>query len=523
MATNKLIEGQWKMKEAGRDTSVESFAKGLNEQMVKAENEDAKDKAKIMKWADELGTPDAILKVDKGDKKVIRDWTKKMSKLYVEASKKYDESGDDEDKEERDDILERYRNLSLQLDEYVLDKKNYLKDFEDGILITGQFDNSWYANNYTKDAEDQEFDINDDGDLIFMDDAKSTFKSKKGKYDIKNKAATEGIRGIVVDARSKAVNAGKTGPNTFVYGNTYDSVITLIEGTGAEGSKVLAWTDLNENDDDPLTFEQQYKKGLLDPKLYEMSKGIDSGDVKSATKGDKTAKHSTDWMKNPENMDVLNKMMSTYITDGIQTVSDEVWGESFNQTDNMSFLDTPNKGIYVGAMNQNAPRSASKDLYDWLKSGGDGTLKFLGAGFTYDPLGDKYIVTQDGGKKTYSGVEALMSGMGISDPAFGSLKDRKDHKGGGDGKGGAITLDLSLVTTKPDDNLFEKFEEVAPGFSFTHSTHRKNGTKRTSMSHDKYIVKAPNGKEMEIHLNRNWGGQEKTRKKLEKFFNDNIN
>ena len=85
---------------------------------------------------------------------------------------------------------------------------------------------------------------------------------------------------------------------------------------------------------------------------------------------------------------------------------------------------------------------------------------------------------------------------------------------------GDITLPLNLVTDEVNDDLFKQFEKIAPGFTFEKNPYNDNGSKRTSDNHDHYIVTAPNGGTMKIELDRSVA-KEKTRKKLEKFINNN--
>jgi len=83
-----------------------------------------------------------------------------------------------------------------------------------------------------------------------------------------------------------------------------------------------------------------------------------------------------------------------------------------------------------------------------------------------------------------------------------------------------FTLPLNLVTDEVNDDLFAKFEEIAPGFTFEKNPYNDNGSKRTSDKHDHYIVTAPNGGTLKIELDRSVS-KESTRKRLEKFINNN--
>ena len=90
-----------------------------------------------------------------------------------------------------------------------------------------------------------------------------------------------------------------------------------------------------------------------------------------------------------------------------------------------------------------------------------------------------------------------------------------------------FTLPLNLVTDEVNDDLFAKFEEIAPGFTFEKNPYNDNGSKRTSDEHDHYIITAPLKKgqtkagTMKIHLDRS-RQKESTRKKLEKFINNHM-
>ena len=83
-----------------------------------------------------------------------------------------------------------------------------------------------------------------------------------------------------------------------------------------------------------------------------------------------------------------------------------------------------------------------------------------------------------------------------------------------------IQLPLNLVTDEVNDDLFAKFEKIAPGFTFEKNNINDSGNERTIKDHDHYIVTAPNGETLKIELDRSVS-KESTRKRLEKFINNN--
>jgi hypothetical protein len=212
-----------------------------------------------------------------------------------------------------------------------------------------------------------------------------------------------------------------------------------------------------------------------------------------------------------------------YVDDTREEIYNIEQQNSFNETNNMSFLDIPGKGLFVGGTNQTATRSSGETLLKELKEGKGKLTNFLGRSITFDPINDVYTTIYEGETNTYQGLEDFLGALGITDPAFRNIvpkKSKNDNNDNNDNNNNNnnknITLDMSLVTSTVDDNLFKRFEEVAPGFSF------KPMLSETTQQpiKDRYIVTAPNGGTLKIHLNRSIS-KESTRKKLETFFNNN--
>ena len=92
-----LVDGQRIMNQAGKDTSIEALTSGFTKQYGLNMKGKKQDTLKNNKWADTVGTPDNILKVEEGDRDTVLDWNQGMRDKFVDAMKKFDESGDDKD------------------------------------------------------------------------------------------------------------------------------------------------------------------------------------------------------------------------------------------------------------------------------------------------------------------------------------------------------------------------------------------------------------------------------------------
>ena len=70
----KLVDGQRIMNLAGQDKSVDSFISSFKEQYGLNEQAAKQEKIKVGKWADQVGVPSNILKVEPGDRDTVLDW-----------------------------------------------------------------------------------------------------------------------------------------------------------------------------------------------------------------------------------------------------------------------------------------------------------------------------------------------------------------------------------------------------------------------------------------------------------------
>ena len=129
-----------------------------------------------------------------------------------------------------------------------------------------------------------------------------------------------------------------------------------------------------------------------------------------------------------------------------------------------------------------------------------------GQDFYYDADKGQYVAESRNGIAARIGVMSSMYG-------YKSVGQQSSQNVNNDFADGKVELPKELVTEPVNDELLKKFEEIAPGFSLIKNDQRVG-------NHDFYIVTAPNGETIEIHLDRSVA-KEKTRKKLEKFINDN--
>lgn len=159
-------------------------------------------------------------------------------------------------------------------------------------------------------------------------------------------------------------------------------------------------------------------------------------------------------------------------------------GDKYIQYDQYNTLVKRNDGTYTLIENKNINR----DLTDLSSTPASDWIKFFGG-----------TVTENENENT---------------------NDNKNNNVNNDfaNSTGDITLPLNLVTDKVNDDLFKQFEEIAPGFTFEKVS--VSSFFENEPYHDEYIVTAPNGGTMKIELDRSIS-KEKTRKKLEKFINNN--
>jgi len=430
MAADKnLIQGQLTMLEAGRDTSVSSFFGELTSQMKKIQEETQKEGAKIDAWLSKIGTPENVVKIEPGYRPIIDKWVKEKQAEFISISEQYEESQDPEDRQKLENIQLEFATLNDQLGRLALDKKAYAKAGGQQMLKLGVLGSEWYVGNYAKDDDstgdvEGTFSVESSGKIFFGNDS---FDSREGKWNVKNVTSTNNIKTRVSNAQKQALNDGRTGDKNFIWDNAYNAYKKDFDLTGAEGIMVLAQTDLVETDNNPMTFADQWNQGGLDESFY--------------TEFPKNG--GNDWMQKPENSDKLSAMMAKYLSNAEEDIYNNTWQGSFDKESNISFLDRPNKGLYVGATQSTVPRDQGVYLLESLKEG-TGDFVFMGRRVTYDPINDVYT-TQYGDEalRTYNGVEEFVSKMGITDPAFKNLvvKGRKkpsnnndDDGGGGDEK-----------------------------------------------------------------------------------------
>ena len=382
-----LVQGQRIMNLAGEDKSIESFTSsfvkqyGLNEQAAKQE------KIKVGKWADQVGIPSNILKVEPGDRDTVLEWNQGMRDDFVDAMKKYDESGDDKDKRVADEILVKVKNLNNQLGLFQADKQQYLKDYDAGMLMPGRFDASFYANNYTKNKESA-FKINQDGNLYFGEGAdEKLFNDVAGEYKIQNKNAMLALDDISIRAINQATQDSRSQSGTKNF--NFITTKKLIESKVGDAQEVISLSqmDLNEFDEKDITFANEYVNKTLPPEMYEMAKqaGLDENDPK--------------WMDNPENSKVLTNMISTYLASGVEKTYENQYQQEFDIEAERGFLSAAKGSVYSSTLRSRFTPNESKELYNLLESGktagGKTSVNIAGYDITSNKNGTFTVVSGD--------------------------------------------------------------------------------------------------------------------------------
>lgn len=443
----KLVDGQRIMNLAGQDKSVDSFISSFKEQYGLNEQAAKQEKIKVGRWADQIGLPQNILKVETGDRDAVLDWNQGMRDKFVEAMKKYDESGDDKDRRVADEILVKVKNLDQQLGLFQADKQKYLEDYEAGNLLPGQFDAGFYAEHYTKNKESA-FTVNEDGNILFSDG--TLFNDKKQGYKLK----FDGGKTLMDDSVIKAIKLASTDVQSQSGNKNFDFKTTQMAfdegfknpkiGGGAQAVMVLSQTDLNDFDEKNITFANEYVNGLLPDEIYEMLEGSgisDNTGSQSATQGGNNLKRDAKWMEDPANTDVLRKMISTYVARGVETVYNEKFDEEFGVQSEKGFLSFPQGKVKSELLRTVFSAGATKGLYDMIKLGKKDNITIAGTKIisngdgTYTTAGIGNVVTQamvnDGSYKKeqlgnqitsrYANSQELIEKLGIYDKDFEKL------------------------------------------------------------------------------------------------------
>ncbi len=434
MAADKnLIAGTRVMLEAGRDTSVSSFAREFNTILKSQMEEEAKETADIDRWLNKVGTPDNIRKIDESYRGEVENWVSTKQEEYIRLNKSYQKDQNLEDKRAAELIERQFMNLNDQLNQLQLDKEKYFEAGTKRKLKTGVLGSEWYVNNYlekddasTTDVVEGGFTISEDGMVMFGDDS---FDSKKGNWNVKNTLAENFIADQFVAAKVSGKKDGKTtSKSQFIRTNV---VKKTLGSQDPEDILVLVQTDLNTEDDQNFTFAQQWASGdLKNPAFYDFK--INNKDFSETTLDERS-----NWMQNPDNKDKIVDLISMYVDDTREEIYNIEQQNSFNETNNMSFLDIPGKGLFVGGTNQTATRSSGETLLKELKEGKGKLTNFLGRSITFDPINDVYTTVYEGETRNYQGLEDFLGALGITDSAFRNIVPKKskndDNNGGNDG------------------------------------------------------------------------------------------
>lgn len=529
MAINRqLIQGQAEIAKANSTNPADNFLKGITESLKAFKDEKAKEEIKVDNWLSKIGTPKNIDKIDDYMRSSVDAWVEGKQEKYLEYKESYEKNRDKESKRNFEKIERQFGTLNSQLSDLSIDKQNFATVGGVGGLFLGGLGSDWYVKNYagrqdatgkfvmgddpaTQNEVEGTFSISEEGRIKFGNDM---FDDKKGKWNSKNNAMLGVINKKFVDASNKGRQNGATSgskENNFDIGNariTYREALKNQNiGGGPAGIVVLGQTDLIESDENDLTFAAQWASGsLADESAYDGFKANDDGTYDNA------------WMQDEKNSDQLMNLMVNYLSNTEETIANDAFDKSRGIKNTASFLDT-SSGI---STNQGGlGYTATKSLYNNLKNRASGWTAF-GRTFNYDPGKDEWIAMLDGVPKSIGNTTEFIDFFNIDDNAFENLKGKKviPKKGGGsDDPPPPFKLDLSLVTSTVDEGLFQKFEKVAPGFSFVKNNINEQGNKRT-LRHDHYIVTAPNGEDLKIHLNRSLD-KELTRKTLETFIINN--
>tara|TARA_R110000765_G_scaffold200088_2_gene305698 strand:- start:2333 stop:3946 length:1614 start_codon:yes stop_codon:yes gene_type:complete len=525
-----LVEGQRTMNQASKDTSIEAFTSGFTKQYGLNMEGKKQDTLKNNRWADTVGTPDNILKVEEGDRDTVLDWNQGMRDKFVDAMKKFDESGDDKDKRIADEILIKVKNLDNQLGEFQLDKQKYLTDI--GDLLPGQFDSEFYADNYTKNKASA-YTIDDNGNIIFDDG--SLFNERKGSYKLKNGVSLNAIDDMAAAATTQAINDGRGSNKNFNFNNVKNSLEKNFLSTGSEGVMVLSQTDLNENDNQVVSFATEYVNGALPDKVYALLEGSgvnDSVGPQSATQDGSNLKRDAKWMEDPGNRDLLANMMSTYVAGGIETVYEEQYGITFEEEAGKGFLSNAKGTVFSNLLRTTIDSGTSTKLYKMLETGnkeeitvqgtkiisnGDGTFTTKGIGnlVTKDMVeSGAYNKNQLGNQisENYRNATELINKLGINDADFQRLEASVPGESADEVK---VKVKTKLPTSKSIDfydvfdgkfnqNRVSALEKQYPGLKM-----RTEG-----INSDFYFVSYKGGEEVEIEFNRATDKRNKTSQKL---------
>ncbi len=520
MAADKnLIAGTRVMLEAGRDTSVSSFAREFNTILKGQMEEEAKETADIDRWLNKVGTPDNIRKIDESYRAEVENWVATKQDEYIKLNKSYQKDQNPEDKRAVELIERQFMNLNDQLNQLQLDKEKYFEAGTKRKLKTGVLGSDWYVNNYlekddasTTGVVEGGFTISEDGMIMFGDDS---FDSKKGNWNVKNTLAENFIADQFIAAKVSGKKDGKTtSKSQFIRTNI---VKKTLGSQDPEDILVLVQTDLNTEDDQNFTFAQQWASGdLINPAFYDFK--INNKDF-SETTADERSK----WMQNPDNKDKIVDLISMYVDDTKEEIYNTEQQNSFNEMNNMSFLDIPagarGSGLYIGSTGETINKNAGKKFLENIKNG-IGEFVFMGRTVKYDPINQIYSTTDGQGTvKTYNGLDEFIRKIGIVDSAFNNLVPKKSkndddnggNDGGDDGKPPKLPgIDISYFKGAMTPDRISQIESLYPG------------VKITKRIRDKYIFTFNGENPQEIEMRRTFdSGKRKSKEIFDNWINKN--
>jgi len=250
---------------SGQDTRGASFLSGALNAFTLNLAEEKKAEATMQQHIENLGGLQNINKVSPEQRGAITDFLKTNRDEYYNLATQYEKSKDPAIKDKMDAIKYSFQTLDSQLAQYATGKAEYLNDYEEGNLISGEgfaSENSFYTKIYG-DPNAQFAIDKSTGEMSFT--ANGVTKALK---DMKGHTVRfyEGETAI-----DKYVQMGKTakmtGANWMGAESVAKSFANAFRGRDRNDIKSLMYTDLS-GDESNLSFIEQFKSGTLEDKSF---------------------------------------------------------------------------------------------------------------------------------------------------------------------------------------------------------------------------------------------------------------
>lgn len=233
-----------------------------------------------------------------------------LSQFIETTDKSSDEHMDA--KREMEKVAKSFVNLRGQIDSYKTGMANYKNIL--GELNKGTQDANYFINSSVFGNQWNDLSINDDGDISFLlGDKKEKMNELKLNSLLDFKAGSAPMitepyvaKNLVLKMAQQTKRDKDLG-RPFNYEWAYNNILNSLTDMGPSETIGMAYTDL-AGDGRTKTFSEMYASGLKDENYY-----------KHPSTGENLPQDPV-WMKDPANADILNQLLSRYVSDVMKDV-----------------------------------------------------------------------------------------------------------------------------------------------------------------------------------------------------------